>query len=145
VIFLSGQCFCAIVVGEGECLWVGSIFARISPNLPEKCLCEFCRQIFSHKDHFWYDFQKNVFMCFSANVGRHSVFVARILPRFSGILPRFLRILPGVATNQNFSGCSCTPWSPSRTPLFYATVVIFQRQLLTACKRFQGGEGNARK
>ena len=37
-------------VGTGKFLGLRRIFARISPNLPEKFLCDFCLQSFSHKD-----------------------------------------------------------------------------------------------
>jgi len=52
----------AIGAGAGKLLGVRKIFARISPNLYEKFLCDFCLQTFSpHKDQkglFWYDLQK---------------------------------------------------------------------------------------
>ena len=44
VVFIIG-------VRAGKFLGVRRIFARISPNLPEKILCDLCLQIFSHKDH----------------------------------------------------------------------------------------------
>jgi len=63
-----------IGVGASKFLGVRRIFARISPNLPEKVFCTFCLRVFSHKDHeslIWCDLQKMVFICFSANFGRH--------------------------------------------------------------------------
>jgi len=59
---------------EGKILGVRRIFARIFPNLPEK-LCDFCLQIFFHKDRelktFFGVAFKKAFICFSANVGCH--------------------------------------------------------------------------
>jgi len=52
--------------------WGYEGFCPNSPNLPGKFLCDFCLQIFSHRDHedlFWYYFQKYALMCFSAHVG----------------------------------------------------------------------------
>jgi len=40
-----------IGVGAGKRLGVRRIFVSISPNLPEKFLCDVCLQIFSHRDH----------------------------------------------------------------------------------------------
>jgi len=40
-----------IGVGAGKFLGVRRIFDRISPNLPEKCMCAFFPQIFSHEEH----------------------------------------------------------------------------------------------
>jgi len=40
-----------IGVGARKFLGVRRIFARISPNLPEKLLWAFCPQFFSHKEH----------------------------------------------------------------------------------------------
>ena len=51
---------------------VRTIFARISPNLPEKLLCNFCLQIYSHKDHeglFWCDAQKMSSIIFLQTLG----------------------------------------------------------------------------
>jgi len=90
-----------ISVGASKCLGVQRILAQISPNLPEKLFCNFFLQCFSHKDHedfFLVWSPQQVFICFSANVGRHfwsQITWAPFLPRFSGILPRYLGILPG--------------------------------------------------
>jgi len=54
----------SIGVGAGKFLGVRRIYARISSNMPEKFLCDFCLQILSHNDHedlFWYDLQKRGF------------------------------------------------------------------------------------
>jgi len=53
-------------------LGVRKIFAQISPNLPEKFMCEFCLQIFSHKDHddfFRVTCTKKVFIYFCKPLG----------------------------------------------------------------------------
>jgi len=107
---------------------VQRIFARISPNLPEK----FCAT-FGHKF--------SVFVCFLQTLGaiffKSAIFarIFRVLPRFSGILPRisgillgFSGILPGFLTNQNFWGCVCTPC----TPASYTTeLAVFQLPRVT--------------
>jgi len=41
----------SVGVGAGKFLRVRRIFAQISPNLPERSLCNFRLQIFSHNDH----------------------------------------------------------------------------------------------
>jgi len=41
----------AIGAGAGKILGMRKTFARISPSFPEKFLCDFCLQIFSHNDH----------------------------------------------------------------------------------------------
>jgi len=67
------------------------IFARISPNLSEKLLCDFCLQMFSHKDH------EDLLWCGLQNKGFHLFFCKRLEPfllRFSEVLPRYLEILP---------------------------------------------------
>jgi len=48
---LSVLLFYVIGVAAGKFFGVRRIFARISPNLPEKFLFDFYRQIFSQKDH----------------------------------------------------------------------------------------------
>jgi len=45
------RCLFIIGVGAGKSLGVRRIFARISPNLPEKFFVQFFLQIFSQKDH----------------------------------------------------------------------------------------------
>jgi len=77
-----------------QILKVRRIFVRISPNLPEKLLCDFCLQKISHKDH------EDLFLVWPPKRGL-----------FSGILPKFSRILPGFSTNQNFWGCACIPYT----------------------------------
>jgi len=92
-----------IGVEASKILGMRRIFARISPNLPKKLLCDFCLQIFSHKDHelktfFGVTFEKG-FLWFSANVGRHCLEVKQ---HWAPSLLRFSVILPGLSTNQNF-------------------------------------------
>ena len=123
-----------------EMFWGAKDFCPPFPNLTKKLLCDFCQQIFSHKD---VTSKKIVFIYFSTNVGPHflkSTNVAPILPGSSGVLPRylgsfpwFLRILtrfseilakffgifPGFSTNQTFWMCASTPC----TPKCYTTVI----------------------
>ena len=92
-----------IGVWAGKVLGMRRIFAWISPNLPKTFLCDFWLHIFYykyHKDLFWCDLQKKVFVCFSANVGRHffktnnvghQIF-ARIFKNFAQIFTDFSRI-----------------------------------------------------
>jgi len=53
-------------------------------------LCDFCLEIFSHKDHelktFFGVTSTKAFICFSANVGRH------FCPDFQGFSPDFRQI-----------------------------------------------------
>jgi len=135
--------FIGVAAGKFSDVW--RIFARISPNLPEKLLGNFFANIFSqqqYKDHedlilrltskkglahtlapfiqikqYWAPFLP----VFSGSSPRFS----RILRRFSQIPPRFLqfllgfsRILPGFSTNQNFWG-----WAPCN-PASYTTAHI---------------------
>jgi len=70
---------------------VRRIFARISPNLPEKSLCDFCIQIFTHKDHetlFWCGLQKRSSFVFLLTVARH------FCPDFQGFCQDFRKIKP---------------------------------------------------
>ena len=106
-------------------LGVWKIFARISPNLPEKLLGHFLCIYFLVKTFLGWP-PKKVFMWFckrwtpffsnkSNHVGHH------FWPYFRGVCPdilgfcecfhRFLRILPGFSPIQNIWGCSCTPAS----------------------------------
>jgi len=120
-----------IGVGTSKFLGVRRIFARISPNLPEKFVCDFCLQIFSHKDHedlFWYDLQKikKVFMCFcfsakvthhffkSNNAGRH------FFPDFQGFCPCFQgfgQIFRDFRQFKTLGGVLAHPASLPPTPL----------------------------
>ena len=96
-----GSCMVSTIgVGTGKFLEFEGFLPAFSQTCP-KSFGRLCLQIFSLKDHedfFWDDLRKKVFMCFSANVGRHfikSIKVrAQFLPGFSESLPRFSRILP---------------------------------------------------
>jgi len=80
---------------------VRRIFAGISSNL----LCDFFLQIFSHKDY--QDLfsgvtskKRNVFTCFSANVGRHFLKANNVAspfcPDFQGFWPDFQGLFPDI-------------------------------------------------
>jgi len=110
----------ALTIGVGAIKFLGvqRIFTQIFPNLPKKFLCNFCRPFFS------VTFQKMVFTCFPANVGRQFFEVkqrwAPFLPKFLvffldilGVLFGFSGILPKFSENQNFWGCTCTPCTPA--------------------------------
>ena len=89
-----------ICVGVDKFLGVRKIFARISPNLSEKFLCDFFLQIFSHKDHedhfLGTTSKQGVFMHVSANIwclffksnnaGRH------LFLDFQGVFQNFWQI-----------------------------------------------------
>ena len=80
-----------------QILAVRRIFARISPNLPVKLLCNFCLQIFSHKDHeylFWCGLQKRSSCVFTQTLGA----IFEVKQRWAPLLPWFY-----------FWGCACTP------------------------------------
>ena len=100
-------------------------FCPISPNLPEKFLCDFCLQIFSHRDH------DDLLLVWPPEKGLYSFFCKRLAPcfkvkqcstpilsRFSGILKRYLGILlefQGVC--QNFQGFCPYLWQILRVRL----------------------------
>ena len=89
------------------------VFARISPNFPKKLFCDFCLQIFSHKnleDPVLVQPPKKgllKFFCKRWELFLKSNNVANIGHHFS--FPRFSRILPMFLTNQNFWACTCNP------------------------------------
>jgi len=93
-----------IGVGASKILGMRRIFARISPNLPKKLLCDFCLEIFSHKDHelktFFGVTSKKAFMFFCK---RWAPFF-EVKQHWAPFLPRFSGIFPGLSTNQNFWG-----------------------------------------
>ena len=95
------ESFLDIGVGVRKFLGVRRIFARISPNLPERFMCDFGLQIFSHKDHknlFYVTSKTKIFYVFFCKRG------APFFPWFSEILPKFL-------TNQYFLGVRLHPAS----------------------------------
>ena len=116
-----------VCVRTSKCLRMRRIFARISPNLHKKLLCDVCLQFFSH---VW--LPKKDFICFSANVWRHclksnnfarmfrsfarylGIFPgsSEILPRFSGILPKFSEIFPDFRQIKIFVGAFAPPAPP---------------------------------
>jgi len=65
------------------------------PEFSQTCQKNFgrlCLQIFSLKDHqniFWDDLSKKVFMCFSANVGRHFMKSNKVGRHFAQIFRNF--------------------------------------------------------
>ena len=81
-------------------------FSPKSPKLARKVLCDFCQQIFSHKEPFLVWPPKTGFMCFSANVGHHFL---KAGPIFARIFRNFIWI----SANQNFRGCAFTPCNPA--------------------------------
>jgi len=121
-------------IGASTFLRVRKIFARISPNLPEKLFCDFCVQIFSHKDHeslICCDFQKKVFICFPANVGRHCLQsnnagrhfcpdfqgfcpdFQRFCPNFQGFCPNFQGFCPDILLIKTFGSALAPPVPPA--------------------------------
>jgi len=70
------------------------IFARLFPNLPEKFLCEFSLQIFSHKDH------KDLSLVWPSKQLSSRIFLQTLGPFFEGeqslapFLPGFSMIFP---------------------------------------------------
>jgi len=108
-----------------QILGLRKMFARISPNLPEKFLCDFCLQIFSNKDHedlFGVTSKKRFSCAFLQTLG--AIFFkeswAPFLLGVSGILSKF-------STKQNFWGCVCTPC----TPASHTTVPIYSHAEVT--------------
>jgi len=98
-------------VGAGKLCGCKEFLPEFSQTCPKRSLCEFCLQLFSHKDQedlFWCDLQKKVFLCFSASVGRHFFNVGHhFCPEFQGFCSDFRKI-------KTFGG-ALTPLPP--TPL----------------------------
>jgi len=98
-----GSCMVSTIgVGAGKFLGVRKIFVRIFTNLPEKIWATLPTNFFPQRS--WRSFfgmtSKKVFMCFSANVGRHFMKsnkvgrhfcpdFQRFCPDFHGVCPDF--------------------------------------------------------
>ena len=80
---------------------VRRIFARISPNLPEKVLDRFCANIFSSRPSFGITSKKRI-SCDSADVNR--CFVSN-QTRLGAIFAQIIRVFAKVLTDltQNFA------------------------------------------
>jgi len=124
---------------------------RILPEFPQTCpksfLCNFCLQIFSHKNHedlFLVWPPKNclhVFLCKPwASYFEIKQRWAPFLPGFSErhFYPDFLfvKLLPRFSANQNFWGCACNPCIPiSSTTAFHDSIIgnfmVYQDRLET--------------
>ena len=117
------RCLFIVGAGAGKFLGLRRIFARISPNLPEKFFVQFCLQFSPTKimkTFFWCDLQKKVFMCFFANLG--VIFWSQTT--LGAIYSRIFRNLLRFSTNQNFRGCACTPCTPtSNTTTFHNSII----------------------
>ena len=106
---------------------VWRIFARISPNFPEKLFCDFCLKNISHKDYedlLRCDLHWKVFILLFCK--RWEPFLpgfVGILPRYSGILPKISGILPRVSKNQNFESALAPSASPHPTPMHVLTAL----------------------
>jgi len=85
-----------IGVGAGKRLEVRRISARISTNLPDKFLWDFCLQIFQKK--------RSSFV-FLQTLGAFF----EIKQRWAPFLSAFSGILPGFSTNQIFGGALAPP------------------------------------
>jgi len=105
-----------IGVGGGKLLGVRSIFAQISPNLPEKFLCGVCLQISPTKIMKTFSLcglQKKVFMCFSANVGLHFLKANKVgrhfCPDIHGVCSHFQGFRPDFQQIKTFRGALASP------------------------------------
>jgi len=117
ITFITKQSFgqypriiCTIGVGASKFLDC-AVFLSEFPQTCPKVLCNFCLQIFSHKDHedlfLVWPLRNSVFICFSEKPWA-SFF--EVTQRWAPYLPRFSRILPRFFDNSNW-GCACTPAS----------------------------------
>ena len=102
-----------IVVIAGKFWGMGRVFAWISPNLPEKLLCDFWLQIFSHKDH------EDLLLVWPPRRDVHVFFCKRWPPFMPGFFPAFQGFCPDFQ-QVKILGCACTPWTPGS----YITVWI---------------------
>jgi len=83
---------------------VWRIFAQISPSLPEKFLCDFFLQIFSHKDHedlFCGDHTKNLFLSVTSKTYKKGFHVFLVWERKSNVGRHFC---------SDFQGCCPDFW-----------------------------------
>jgi len=129
------RCVFIIGIGAGKIL-VCAGFCLNFPKLARKVFCGTFAYKFSStkimKTSFWCNLQKQILMCFYANLGRHflkSNNVGHHFPGFSGLLPRF-------SANQNFLGCACNPCTTtSNTTTFHNSIignfVVYQDRLET--------------
>ena len=96
-----------IGVGAGKCLGVRRMFARISPNLPEKFCATLAYRFSLTKimKIFFADFQTSVFVRSSC------VFLQKLGAIFlnQATLGWNAGILPGFSTTQKLWGWACTP------------------------------------
>jgi len=94
---------------------------RILPEFRQTCaksfLCNFCLQIFFHKD--WCNLQNKVFMSFSANLGRHVLKPNNVGRQFYLDFQGFCQDFQQIKT---FGGPLATPSPPFPTPLLFITV-----------------------
>jgi len=120
-----------IGVGAGKYLGVRRIFARISPNLPEKFLGKFLR-ISSHEDLFGLTSKRRVpflqikqgwapvLPVFSSSLPRFSRILKsfhRFCPDFHGFCPDFQRFNPNFHQIKTFGGALSPPAHPPSSPL----------------------------
>ena len=87
-------------------------FCSNFPNFPEKLLCDFYLQIFSHKDQddlFLMWLPKKVLIGFSANRWRHFLSQTTLGAIFIQIFRNFARIF----TRSKVWGCICNPCTPA--------------------------------
>jgi len=125
----SGKSGIEIGAGASKFLRCEGFLSKFSQTCPKSCRATFADCFFS------FDEDKLVFICFSANFGRHFSksntvgrhFVPRfseILPRyfeilfgFSGILPKFSGIVPGFQQFKTFGGVFAPHAPPPPKPL----------------------------
>ena len=84
-------------------------FCLKSPKLAKKVLCDFCQQIFSHKQQFLVWPPKKGFMCFSANVGHHFLKSNNVGRHFCSDFQRFW---PDFNKSKLWR-CTFTPCTPA--------------------------------
>jgi len=115
------RCLFILDVGVVK-FWGAKNFARISPNLPEKCFVKllptnFLPQGYEHL--FFGNLKKEVFMCFYVNLGRHFLKTNNVgrhsYPDFQGFCKNFQQI-------KTFGGALAIAASPPPTLLLFTAV-----------------------
>jgi len=105
----------------GGAIFPRRIFARMSPNLPEKLFVQLLTAMILPQDH------QDLFLVLNAKKDLHVFFCKPWAPffevkqRWVPFLPGFSGILPRFSANQNFWRCPCTP--ASNTTAFHNSII----------------------
>ena len=126
------RCLFIISVGAGKILGCEG-FCPNFPKLPRKVSVQLLpTNILPQRSltPFLVWLPKKVFMCSSANLGRHFLKSSNVERHFP---PDFQGFCPD-STNQNFWGCACTLWTSNNTAFHNSIIgnfVVYQDRLET--------------